>query len=519
MNQYPSVAPAGVRLGVVRGISYGMFGAPDSFVPEMRKLGGTLVRVYVYWGQIEPEPGRYDWTVVDAILGQLDPADEVWVTVCSSSPWATRHPTGFLPSSPAHDPRQYERFIGDLVTRCRGCVHYWQCNNEPSNTGLLWAGTAPEYVDQLTAFHRGVRGADPEAKVVLGGCGYDVLSSPSGSPARQFFDHVAAHGRDAFDLFSVHLYGDPHHIPEQVASVREMMRRHGYERPVVAGEYNGPTLFEFPEAQAAFQQTMMAAFAGPEQAAPEKQPADATPDGPVDAASDEASHQPPDEASHEPPEEASPEPPDRTAMRSLYARMAQLPPQLQMFMEGCPPELAAKRDRINCRQMVTRNVLALAAGVTRTACWNLAPEIPGYRDRLNMMGFLFGRLALMDYDGTGRLTRRHPSADTFALVTACLDGTTQIRRLEAGGRPELYAFEVSREDRGPLHVLWVAGDAFTGEDEPGTPVDWPWPHATVHALDAFGTRVPVDRNGSTVHLRASVTPLFLSTRPESPARP
>lgn len=298
-----------------------------------------------------------------------------------------------------------------------------------------------------------------------------------------------------------------------------MMRRHGYERPVVAGEYNGPTLFEFPEAQAAFQQTMMAAFAGPEQAAPEKQPADATPDGPVDAASDEASHQPSDEASHELPEEASPEPPDRTAMRSLYARMAQLPPQLQMFMEGCPPELAAKRDRINCRQMVTRNVLALAAGVTRTACWNLAPEIPGYRDRLNMMGFLFGRLALMDYDGTGRLTRRHPSADTFALVTACLDGTTQIRRLEAGGRPELYAFEVSREDRGPLHVLWAAGDAFTGEDEPGTPVDWPWPHATVHALDAFGTRVPVDRNGSTVHLRASVTPLFLSTRPESPARP
>ncbi|MFJ5802277.1 beta-galactosidase [Streptomyces decoyicus] len=79
-----STGPVGVRLGIVRGISYGMFGAPDSFVPEMRRLGGTLVRVYVYWSQVEPEPGRYDWTVVDAILGQLDPADEVWVTVCSA---------------------------------------------------------------------------------------------------------------------------------------------------------------------------------------------------------------------------------------------------------------------------------------------------------------------------------------------------------------------------------------------------------------------------------------------------
>lgn len=43
--------------------------------------------------------------------------------------------------------------------------------------------------------------------------------------------------------------------------------------------------------------------------------------------------------------------------------------------------------------------------------------------------------------------------------------------------------------------------------------------ATVHVLDAFGTCVPVERNGTTVHLRASVTPLFLSTGPETSARP
>ncbi|MFD3417759.1 hypothetical protein [Streptomyces decoyicus] len=488
-----SAAPVGVRLGIVRGISYGMFGAPDGFVPEMRRLGGTLVRVYVYWSQVEPEPGRYDWTVVDAILGQLDPADEVWVTVCSSSPWATRHRTGFLPSSPADDPRRYERFVSDLVTRCRGRVDYWQCNNEPSNTGLLWAGTAADYVEQLTVFHRCVRGADPDATVVLGGCGYDVPSSPAGSPARKFFGHVVEHGRDAFDLFSVHLYGDPHDIPGQVESVRGMMRRHGYERPVVAGEYNGPTLFEFPAAQSVFQQTMMAAFAAQGPAAPGARPADATSD------------------------ETPPEAPDRTTMRTLYARMAQLPPQLQMFMEDCPPELAAKRDRINCRQIVTRNVLALAAGVTRTVCWNLAPEIPGYRDRLNMMGFLFGKLALMDYDGTG-LTRRHPTADTFSLLAACLDGTTHVRRIDVEGRPDLYAFEVSRAGRGPLHVLWAAGDAFTGEDEPGTPVDWPWPHPTAHGLDAFGTRVPVQRDGNAVRVRPSVTPLFLSADPEAVPR-
>ncbi|WP_406376209.1 hypothetical protein OG788_42355 [Streptomyces sp. NBC_00647] len=467
--------PAGIRLGVGRGISYGLFGAPDAFVPQVRALGGTLVRVYVYWGQVEPQPGRYDWTAVDAILEQLDPAAETWFTVCSSSPWATRTPSGFLPSSPANDEGRYALFIDRLVSRCRGRVAYWQCGNEPSNTGLLWDGTAPEYVAQLAAFARAVREADPAARVVLGGCGYDVLSSPPGSPARVFFDQVVEQARDDYDLFCVNLYGDPHDIPVYVDDARTMMRGHGYERPVVAGEYNGPTLFEFPEAQAAFQREMTAAFTAP-------------------ATGPEA------------------EPPDRRTMRALYDRAAELPDTLRMFLEDCPPELTARRDRINCRQIVTRNILALAAGVSRTVCWNLAPEIPGYRDRLNMMGFLFGKLALLDYDGT-ELTVRRPSADTFALLAAHLEDVDHVRRVAAEHSPDLFLFEVERHGQGPLEVMWTDGDVFTGEERPASWIERPWPHADAHAVDAFGTPVPVERDGVLVRLRVSVTPVFLSGGP------
>ncbi|MFG3059679.1 hypothetical protein ACGFYM_13910 [Streptomyces sp. NPDC048231] len=487
----PAVGPAGIRLGVVRGISYGMFGAPDSFVPETRGLGAGLTRVHVYWSQVEPEPGRFDWTVVDAILGQLDPAVETWVTVCSSSPWATRHHSDFLPSSPAEDLEQYERFVKALVSRCRGRVDYWQCNNEPSNTGLLWAGTAPEYVEHLTVFHRAVRSCDPGSAVVLGGCGYDVLSSPPDSEARRFFDHLVEHGRDAFDLFSVHLYGDPRAIPEQVETVRRMMRRHGYERPVVAGEYNGPTLFEFPEAQGVFEQTMMAAF--------------------TDAGSGAAVRADTGERADDSAGPGAAEPADRRTMRALYARMPDLPPQLQMFLEGCSPELAAKRDRINQRQIVTRNVLALASGITRTACWNLAPEIPDYSDRFNLMGFLFGKLALMDYEDR-RMTGRRPAADTFALLAGHLRGATAVRSLDGAddGRT-VCAFEVIRRGRGPLHILWADGDVFSGEDRPPAPVDWPWPHPTAQAVDAFGEQQSVQHGAGTVHLDLTVTPVFLSS--------
>src|SRR5215467_2417222 len=143
----------GLRLGVVRGISYGLFAPPDEFVPAARGLGAGLLRAYVYWAQVEPEPGRYVFDTVDALLAQLDGDVEVWLTVCSSSPWATRQSTNFLPPSPARDTDAYAEFVRRLAAQCAGRVRFWQCDNEPSNTDLLWAGTAEEYVTQLRAFH------------------------------------------------------------------------------------------------------------------------------------------------------------------------------------------------------------------------------------------------------------------------------------------------------------------------------------------------------------------------------
>src|SRR5207248_3313429 len=105
-----SSEPRGIRLGVVRGISYGLFGPP----------------------------------------GELNGDEELWITLCSSSPWGTRQPTDFLPPSPARDQRAYAGFVRQVVRHCvdqvgGGRVRYWQCDNEPSNTDLLWAGTAAEY--------------------------------------------------------------------------------------------------------------------------------------------------------------------------------------------------------------------------------------------------------------------------------------------------------------------------------------------------------------------------------------
>jgi hypothetical protein len=91
--------------------------------------------VYFYWSQIEPEPGRYTFEAVDAFLDQLDGSEEVWVTVCSSSRWATRQATDFLPPSPAKDPDAYRRFVDRLVRHCAGRVRAGSATTSPPTSG------------------------------------------------------------------------------------------------------------------------------------------------------------------------------------------------------------------------------------------------------------------------------------------------------------------------------------------------------------------------------------------------
>jgi Glycosyl hydrolases family 39 len=489
MNETFAFEPEGIRLGVVRGISYGLFGPPGEFVPQARALGAGLVRAYLYWSQVEPEPGQYRWDTVDALLGQLNGDEELWITLCSSSPWGTRQPTDFLPPSPALDQRAYAEFVRQVVRHCvdrvgAGRVRYWQCDNEPSNTDLLWAGTAAEYVEQLQTMYGAVKQADPDAAVVLGGCGYDVFSSEPGSAPRQFFDYVAKAGRDAFDLFSVHLYGDLGRIGEYIATARQFMQAHGYLKPVVAGEHAGPQPFEFPEVTAVMQETFAAAFA-------------------------EAAGSAPSQSTGELAGRAGQDTPERRAMKALYDRMDSLPPRLQMFMAGCPAELEAKRDRISCRQVVMRTVLALAEGVHRTAYWNLAPEYPGPVDHHQLMHLMIGKLPLLGYRD-GELSVRHPAADTFALLARSLAGAQGVSRITPDGQPgTLHAFEARRAGRGPLLVLWDHRDPFDGEDQPPIPVTWPWPAPAATITDAFGHSRVVPSQNAQLDLLVTDTPLLI----------
>jgi hypothetical protein len=488
MTTATTFEPSGIRVGVVRGISYGLFGPPGEFVPQAAAIGAGLVRAYLFWSQVEPSPGEFRWDAADALIAQLDKlhdADmEVWVTLCASSPWATRQPTDFLPPSPARDQAAYAEFVRQVVRRFGGRVMYWQCDNEPSNTDLLWAGTAEEYVHQLATMYEAVKEADPLAAVVLGGCGYDVFGSEHDSAQRRFFEYVTDAGRDSFDLFSVHLYGDVGSLPGYLATAREFMRMHGYCKPVVVGDHAGPQPFEFPAAMGVMQQVFASAFADP----------------PATSSTDELAAR------------AGQDTPERRAMTALYDRIGELPPELAMFMANCPPELEERRQRISRRQIVMRTMIALAEGVRRTAYWNLAPEYPGPADHLQMMHLMIGKLPLLGY-ADGQMSVRHPGASTFELLAGQLAGARAVSTVRLEGHPGISAFEVDLAEHGRLLVLCDQRDAFAGEDEPPVPARLPWPageHGAAAVTDAFGATSVVLAEHGLVSLQVSDTPLFVT---------
>ena len=96
----------------------------------------------------------------------------------------------------------------------------------------------------------------------------------------------------------------------------------GYQKPIFCGEYNGPSFFNFavnlPILQNIFAKMMV------------------NPKGDTLAQATQSE-----------------------AVAAIYQQMTTLPPQAQMFMEGCSSELEEIRHRINCRELVTRCILAL----------------------------------------------------------------------------------------------------------------------------------------------------------------
>jgi len=458
--------------GIAWGFLYGYSGVPSpKFMPQIRQIGGSWTKLYLIWNQIEPERGRYDWHAVDQFLSQLKSPDEALISIFSASTWATRVKSVMLPPSPANNPADYDRFIRALVAHCRGRVRYFQNDCEPNNP-VYWSGTASEFASETRTFSKAVRETDPTALVILGG--YDGLFNPGSGfkfPSQEanlkFFRDVMTEAPNTFDLFDLRLYADPMTIPPRVEYIRKMMADLGSDKPIVCTEYNGPGFYEFPDNLKYVPLVMKWS------AAIAQQTSDSSGGG----------------------------------VSELYRDPKSLSPQTQLFLMGGDTDLDAKLRRIQCRDLVERNVLALSAGVKRTMFWDLWHDTT---QRNDLMTLMYGKLKMFEF-ADGKFGVQYPIADAFSRMSQCLKGVRSVRPIKLQASPAIMLFEADCGTRGTVVVTWKKGPPFS-EEPATTQIEIPWALPNASVVDVFGAKVPVHIQDGRLSLEVGATPIYISKR-------
>jgi hypothetical protein len=191
------------------------------------RAGASVERIPLAWGWIEPDRGRFDWSVYDRLYEAYRARGirPLWA-VQSPPGWASdgscpaSMPNCVLPPAPAYD-ADWRDFVEDLVRRYpeSSAIEVW---NEP-NSALFWGG-APNpgrYLEVLRAAYAGVRAASPTMPVVLGGLA-DVQGE-RGTPAASFLRTLYTGGaRTTMDAVAYHPYPAG---PDPVPALRSLVGR------------------------------------------------------------------------------------------------------------------------------------------------------------------------------------------------------------------------------------------------------------------------------------------------------
>ncbi|MFB9684285.1 helix-turn-helix domain-containing protein [Amycolatopsis plumensis] len=123
------------------------------------------------WASLQPEPGVYDWTVLDRLVAGAEHAGLPATLVFGGTPaWAAPHgpksPYGDgARSAPPDDLTAWDRFVRTLVTRYRGRIEAYEVWVH-ANDVRYYSGSTETLVEMTRRASRIIKAADPEAVVV-----------------------------------------------------------------------------------------------------------------------------------------------------------------------------------------------------------------------------------------------------------------------------------------------------------------------------------------------------------------
>jgi hypothetical protein len=238
----------------------GTYGAPPTPWPAPPPRIGTL-RLHdsgVFWRDVEPERGRFDWARLDAAVRRAGENGAEVVYVLGQTPaWAaarTGEPNFYGDGSPSEPARieDWERYVRAVAGRYKsgsphGRIRNFELWNEP-NDPKYFSGSLASMKQMAQVAHRAVKGADPQNRLVSPGTSVDL------NWLGRFLDSGTA---PLFDVIGYHPYsGAPEEQAALLGNARDMLDARGLRgRPLwntESGWFNSGGQIRPPEKEAGY---------------------------------------------------------------------------------------------------------------------------------------------------------------------------------------------------------------------------------------------------------------------------
>jgi hypothetical protein len=219
-------------------------------------MGAGWTRIPFLWAQMQPS-GTHEWfpPISDEALAlELAQGRQPVGLVITTPGWATDMSIG--PGVPYglhtghNDPNNlWANFLRSLVTTYAGRIDRWIIWNEPdvwdaAHPGYTWGGSVEDFLQLQRVAYLAIKEANPNATVIFSGTSYwwdaaygrdlffrrylDALVQDLGAPGNNYY----------CDAVALHIYFQPDFVYSITALYHQLMREHGFDKPVWIVETN-----------------------------------------------------------------------------------------------------------------------------------------------------------------------------------------------------------------------------------------------------------------------------------------
>lgn len=196
------------RLGVNADLTQYDSDTLDKQLALMADAHVVWIRQFVYWDQIEPAMGEYQWDSLDAVFRALEryPSLSLLPVIFNTPAWARADSQMESPTTPPRNPNDFAEFAAQVARRYGSRITYYQIWDEP-NLRDAWGGVDPrpvDYVALLAAAFSAIHANDARAYVIAAALAPTIETGPANlsdllfleamylAGAKPFMDAVAA---------------------------------------------------------------------------------------------------------------------------------------------------------------------------------------------------------------------------------------------------------------------------------------------------------------------------------------